>query len=89
MSINEAHGPRPKRPAGIRIRPDKMKHCLTCTRPTEFRSSPDDEDSIEDMTVKCVFFPNGDKTVGTGTDCRHHRSTFHTLKICLPQMISF
>lgn len=80
---------RQSRPQGHKIWPYQMKHCFCCIHANWFRTDPEDEDSIEDMTVRCRFFPNEDKFVGIGADCSHFKSTFRTLKEFLPEEVAF
>jgi hypothetical protein len=78
-----------KQPAGYKIWPYKMQHCFCCTHANWFRTNPDDEDSLEDMTVRCCYFPNEDKMVGIGANCSHFESTFATLKHISPDNVAF
>jgi hypothetical protein len=77
------------RPQGYKIWPYKMRHCFCCVHANWFRTAPDDEDSIEDMTVRCCYCPNGDKMVGIGTVCPYFESTFALLKSVCPDKVAF
>lgn len=74
---------------GHKIWPYQMHHCFCCIHANWFRTEPSDEDSIEDMTVRCCYFPGEDKLVEIGTTCQHFKSTFAILKRYLPEKVAF
>lgn len=63
-----------KHTQGINIPAVQMRHCFACDNARYFIPDPDDEDSLEDMTVVCFYFPDADKLVGIGTDCSHFKN---------------
>lgn len=63
-----------KHTRGKKIPAHKMHHCFCCVKALHFIPDPDDEDSLEDMAVVCIHFPNADKLVGIGTDCEHFQN---------------